>query len=81
MLDVRGLLALASSGELKARQDVRCIEALKLVLVVRTTKAASALPTRTKGRNIRLKGAIYEQSRNAGGLEAVKRSNRVPARC
>ncbi len=43
----RGLLALASSGELKTRQDVT--EALESAgfEVVRTTKAASALPTRT----------------------------------
>ena len=44
-----GLLALASSGELKTRQDVT--EALESAgfEVVRTTKAASALPTRTGG--------------------------------
>ncbi len=57
----RGLLALASSGELKTRQDVT--EALESAgfEVVRTTKAASALPTRT-GAKHPTEGAIYEQS-------------------
>lgn len=67
----RGLLALASSGELKTRQDVT--EALELAgfEVVRTTKSSISIADPDGGRNIRLKGAIYEQSFNAGeGLRA-----------
>ena len=67
----RGLLSLASSGELKTRQDVT--EALKSAgfEVVRTTKSSISIADPDGGRNIRLKGAIYEQSFNAGeGLRA-----------
>lgn len=67
----RGLLALASSGELKTRHDVT--EALKSggFEVVRTTKSSISIADPDGGRNIRLKGAIYEQSFNAGeGLRA-----------
>lgn len=67
----RGLLALASSGELKTRQDVT--EALESAgfEVVRTTKSSISIADPDGGRNIRLKGAIYEQSFNAGeGLRA-----------
>lgn len=67
----RGLLVLASSGELKTRQDVT--EALESAgfEVVRTTKNSISLADPDGGRNIRLKGAIYEQSFNAGeGLRA-----------
>lgn len=67
----RGLLALASSGELKTRQDVA--EALESAgfEVVRTTKSSISIADPDGGRNIRLKGAIYEQSFNAGeGLRA-----------
>ncbi|EPV0754114.1 plasmid mobilization relaxase MbeA [Enterobacter hormaechei] len=67
----RGLLALASSGELKTRQDVT--EALENAgfEVVRTTKSSISIADPDGGRNIRLKGAIYEQSFNAGeGLRA-----------
>ncbi|EAT0843083.1 TPA: plasmid mobilization relaxase MbeA [Salmonella enterica subsp. enterica serovar Saintpaul] len=67
----RGLLAMASSGELKTRQDVT--EALKVAgfEVVRTTKSSISIADPDGGRNIRLKGAIYEQSFNAGeGLRA-----------
>ena len=66
-----GLLALASSGELKTRQDVT--EALESAgfEVVRTTKSSISIADPDGGRNIRLKGAIYEQSFNAGeGLRA-----------
>ncbi|HBY0022132.1 relaxase/mobilization nuclease domain-containing protein, partial [Salmonella enterica] len=58
----RGLLALASSGELKTRQDVT--EALESAgfEVVRTTKSSISIADPDGGRNIRLKGAIYEQS-------------------
>ncbi|WP_424221466.1 plasmid mobilization relaxase MbeA [Buttiauxella gaviniae] len=67
----RGLLSLASSGELKTRQDVT--EALEAsgFKVVRTTKNSISIADPDGGRNIRLKGAIYEQSFNAGeGLRA-----------
>ncbi len=67
----RGLLVLASSGELKTRQDVT--EALESAgfEVVRTTKCSISIADPEGGRNIRLKGAIYEQSFNAGeGLRA-----------
>ena len=67
----RGLMALASSGELKTRQDVT--EALEQsgFEVVRTTKSSISIADPDGGRNIRLKGAIYEQSFNAGeGLGA-----------
>ena len=68
----RGLLSLASSGELKGRQDVT--EALEGAgfEVVRTTKSSISIADPDGGRNIRLKGAIYEQSFNAGeGLRAA----------
>lgn len=66
----RGLLVLASSGELKTRQDVT--EALTAAGfdVVRTTKNSISLADPDGGRNIRLKGAIYEQSFN--GLEGLR---------
>ena len=67
----RGLLALASSGELKTRHDVT--EALETsgFKVVRTTKSSISIADPEGGRNIRLKGALYEQSFNAGeGLRA-----------
>lgn len=67
----RGLLTLASSGELKTRQDIT--EALERsgFDVVRTTKSSISIADPDGGRNIRLKGAIYEQSFNAGeGLRA-----------
>lgn len=67
----RGLLSLASSGELKTRQDVT--EALESAgfEVVRTTKSSISIADPDGGRHIRLKGAIYEQSFNAGeGLRA-----------
>ncbi|WP_458457178.1 plasmid mobilization relaxase MbeA [Serratia marcescens] len=67
----RGLLTLASSGELKTRQDVT--EALESAgfEIVRTTKSSISIADPDGGRNIRLKGAIYEQSFNAGeGLRA-----------
>ena len=68
----RGLLFLASSGELKTRQDVT--EALENAgfEVVRTTKSSISIADPDGGRNIRLKGAIYEQSFSAGeGLGAA----------
>ena len=67
----RGLLGLAAAGELKTRQDVT--EALERsgFEVVRTTKSSISIADPDGGRNIRLKGALYEQSFNAGeGLRA-----------
>ena len=67
----RGLVSLVSSGDLKTRQDVT--EALESAgfEVVRTTKSSISIADPDGGRNIRLKGAIYEQSFNAGeGLRA-----------
>ena len=67
----RGLLALASSGELKTRQDVTETLESAGFEVVRTTKSSISIADPDGGRNIRLKGAIYEQSFNAGeGLRA-----------
>ncbi|EBO4860812.1 nuclease [Salmonella enterica] len=67
----QGLLALASSGELKTRQDVTAALEQSGFEVVRTTKSSISIADPDGGRNIRLKGAIYEQSFNAGeGLGA-----------
>lgn len=62
----QGLMVLASSGELKTRQDVT--EALTAAgfEVVRTTRSSISIANPDGGRNIRLKGAIYEQSFNLG---------------
>ncbi|VUA85603.1 DNA relaxase mbeA [Klebsiella pneumoniae] len=62
----RGLLALASSGEVKNRQDVTEVLENAGFEVVRTTKNSISIADPDGGRNIRLKGAIYEQSFNAG---------------
>ena len=68
----RGLLALASSGELKTREDVTGALTAAGFEVVRTTKNSISIADPDGGRNIRLKGAIYEQSFNAGeGLRAA----------
>lgn len=66
----RGLLSLASCGELKTRQDV--IQALTDAGfdVVRQTKSSISLADPDGGRNIRLKGALYEQSFH--GLEGLR---------
>jgi len=65
------LLHLASSGELKTRQDVTAALEIAGFEVVRTTKSSISIADPDGGRNIRLKGAIYEQSFNAGeGLRA-----------
>lgn len=66
-----GLVRLCVAGELKTRQDVT--EALTAAGfdVVRTTKNSISIADPDGGRNIRLKGAIYEQSFEAGdGLRA-----------
>lgn len=66
-----GLLALASSGEVKTRQDVTEALTASGFDVVRTTKSSISIADPDGGQNIRLKGAIYEQSFNAGsGLRA-----------
>ena len=62
----RGLMALTSSGELKTRQDVTAALEHSGFEVVRTTKSSISIADPDGGRNIRLKGAIYEQSFNAG---------------
>ena len=56
---VRAITQLASSGELKTRQDVT--EALTAAgfEVVRTTQSSISIANPDGGRNIRLKGAIY----------------------
>jgi len=66
-----GLARLCVAGELKTRHDV--IQALTAsgFDVVRTTKNSISIADPDGGRNIRLKGAIYEQSFEAGdGLGA-----------
>ncbi|MFV4769241.1 plasmid mobilization relaxase MbeA [Citrobacter portucalensis] len=66
-----GLLFLASSGELKTRQDVTEALTASGFEVVRTTKSSISIADPDGGQNIRLRGAIYEQSFNAGtGLRA-----------
>lgn len=66
-----GLVCLCVSGELKTRQDV--IQALIVsgFDVVRTTKTSISIADPEGGRNLRLRGAIYEQSfENGDGLQA-----------
>ncbi|SSK75182.1 DNA relaxase mbeA [Klebsiella pneumoniae] len=76
----RGLLALASSGELKTREDVTGALTAAGFEVVRTTKNSISIADPDGGRNIRLKGAIYEQSFNAGeGLGAAIESDAISA--
>jgi len=65
-----GLMTLCQSGEVKTRQDV--IEALTAsgFDVVRSTKSSISLADPDGGKNLRLKGAIYEQSFEFGeGLQ------------
>jgi len=65
-----GLMTLCQSGEIKTRHDV--IEALTAsgFDVVRTTKNSISLADPEGGRNLRLQGAIYEQSFEFGeGLQ------------
>lgn len=67
----RSLLRLCEAGEIRTRQDV--IQALSDAgfEVVRETRNSISLADPDGGRNIRLKGAIYEQSFTAGdGLRA-----------
>jgi len=79
-----GLLSLASSGELKTRQDVTEALTASGFEVVRTTKSSISIADPDGGQNIRLKGAIYEQSFNAGSdlraeLEGAARAYRRDA--
>ncbi|TSF73788.1 nuclease, partial [Salmonella enterica subsp. enterica serovar Hadar] len=62
----RGLLALASSGALKTREDVTGSLTAAGFEGGRTTKNSISIADPDGGRNIRLKGAIYEQSFSAG---------------
>jgi len=57
----RGLIHLFASGELKTRQDVTETLERSGFEVVRTTKSSISIADPDGGRNIRLKGAIYEQ--------------------
>jgi len=79
-----GLLSLASAGELKTRQDVTEALTASGFEVVRTTKSSISIADPDGGQNIRLKGAIYEQSFNAGSdlraeLEGAARAYRRDA--
>jgi len=57
----RGLMHLFASGELKTRQDVTETLERSGFEVIRTTKNSISIADPDGGRNIRLKGAIYEQ--------------------
>ena len=65
-----GLLSLASSGEISSRQDiVQTLESSGFTIARQTSKSIS-ISDPEGGRNIRLKGAIYEQSFKFGaGLQ------------
>ena len=67
----RGLLALASSGELKTRQDVT--EALESAgfEVVRTTKSSISIADPDGGRNIRLKSVRAELNESEKRISAA----------
>ena len=62
----QGLLNLAAAGELQTRHDVTAALENAGFEVVRTTKSSISIADPDGGRNIRLKGAIYEQSFDAG---------------
>jgi len=62
----QGLLNLAAAGELQTRRDVTAALENAGFEVVRTTKSSISIADPDGGRNIRLKGAIYEQSFDAG---------------
>ncbi|WP_017345648.1 plasmid mobilization relaxase MbeA [Pantoea sp. A4] len=67
----RGLLTLASSGDLNTRQDVTETLENAGFEVVRTTKSSISIADPDGGRNIRLKGAIYDANfSNGAGLRA-----------
>lgn len=74
----RGLEALYRAGAIKTRQDVT--EALTAAgfEVVRTTRSSISIADPEGGRNLRLKGALYEQSfTNGNGLrEETERASR-----
>lgn len=75
----RGLEVLYHSGEIKGRQDV--IHALTEVglEVVRVTRSSISIADPNGGRNIRLKGAFYEQSftDGRGVREKAERESRI----
>ncbi|WP_409335385.1 plasmid mobilization relaxase MbeA, partial [Escherichia coli] len=75
----RGLEVLYHSGEIKGRQDV--IQALTEVglEVVRVTRSSISIADPNGGRNIRLKGAFYEQSftDGRGVREKAERESRI----
>lgn len=62
----QSLLILAAAGELQTRHDVTAALENAGFEVVRTTKSSISIADPEGGRNIRLKGAIYEQSFDAG---------------
>uniref|UniRef100_UPI0013306178 plasmid mobilization relaxase MbeA n=1 Tax=Klebsiella pneumoniae TaxID=573 RepID=UPI0013306178 len=74
----RGLEALYHAGAIKTRQDVT--EALTAAgfEVVRTTKSSISIADPEGGRNLRLKGALYEQSFTNGNRlrEETERASR-----
>lgn len=61
-----GLMTLVSSGMINTRQDVTDTLEKAGFEVARTTKNSISIADPEGGRNIRLRGAIYEQSFNAG---------------
>ena len=66
-----GLVHLCVAGELKTRQDVILALTASGFDVVRTTKTSISIADPEGGRNLRLRGAIYEQSfENGDGLQA-----------
>jgi hypothetical protein len=65
------LMRLCETGEIRTRQDVTDALEKSGFEVVRTTKSSISIASPDGGQNIRLKGALYEQSFNAGeGLGA-----------
>jgi len=65
-----GLMMLCQAGEIKTRQDVVEVLTASGFDVVRTTKSSISLADPEGGRNLRLQGAIYEQSFEFGeGLQ------------
>ncbi|HAJ5622715.1 TPA: relaxase/mobilization nuclease domain-containing protein [Escherichia coli] len=75
----RGIDALYHAGEIKGRQDV--IQALTEagLEVVRVTRSSISIADPNGGRNIRLKGAFYEQSftDGRGVREKAERESRI----
>lgn len=61
-----GLMRLCEAGDIRTRQDVTDALEKSGFEVVRTTKSSISIANPDGGQNIRLKGALYEQSFNAG---------------